>query len=63
MFSDPDALFIGHAGSRTVFPDDAKRLNRAALAEGLRKVLVRTISDSNGHPVFEIFRFEPQPGE
>jgi hypothetical protein len=63
MFSDPKALFIGHAAPRTVFPDVAQRLNQAARAAGLRKELVRAIPDSNGHPVFEIFRFEPQPGE
>jgi 4-amino-4-deoxy-L-arabinose transferase-like glycosyltransferase len=58
MFSDPNALFIGHTEPRMVFPDVAKRLDQAALAAGLHKALLRTISDSNGHPVFEIFRLE-----
>ena len=58
MFSDPNALFIGHTESRTVFPDVAARLNQAAMAAGVRKQVLRTISDSNAHPVFEIFRFE-----
>ena len=39
-----------------VFPEIAQRLNQAVLAAGLRKELLRTIPDSNGRPVFEIFR-------
>jgi hypothetical protein len=56
MLSDPGALFIGHTEARTVFPEIAQRLNRAVLAAGLHKELLRTIPDSNGRPVFEIFR-------
>jgi 4-amino-4-deoxy-L-arabinose transferase-like glycosyltransferase len=56
MFSDPRALFIGHTEARTVFPEIAQRLNQAILAAGLHKELLRTVSDSNGRPVFEIFR-------
>lgn len=57
MLSDPNALFVDHVQELHVFPDVRKRLDRAALAAGYRNEPVRTISDSNGRPVFEIFRF------
>ena len=56
MFSNPRALYIGHTGPRVVFPDRVKRMEQAVLAAGLHKADLRIISDSNGHPVFEIFR-------
>jgi hypothetical protein len=57
MLSDPSALFVDHVTELHVFPDVRKRLDRAAQAAGYRNEPVRTISDSNGRPVFEIFRF------
>jgi hypothetical protein len=34
-------------------------LDRFASMTGYRRELIRTIADSNGRPVFEIFRFTP----
>lgn len=56
MFSDPNAIFVGHVPSREVTAGVGRRLDRAAAEWGLRKVLIRGIADSNGRPVFEVFR-------
>ncbi len=61
MFSDPNAVYVGHVPSREVTPGVGKRLERAAAASGLRKELVRSIADSNGRPVFEVFRLVKLP--
>jgi hypothetical protein len=58
MLSDPKAVFLDHVAEQHVFPGVRGRLDRAALAAGYREVPLGTISDSNGRPVFEMFRFE-----
>jgi len=57
MLSDPNALFVDHVPDRHVMPDVRERLDRTAAAAGYRKEMLRTISDSNGRAVFEIFCF------
>ncbi len=59
MLEVPAPVFICHTKGREVFPDTTGRLERAALRLGYRKNVVRTISDSNGRPVFEMVQFEP----
>jgi len=61
MFSDPNALFVGHVPSREVTPGIGKRLEQAAAAAGLQKEMIRSIADSNGRPVFEVFRLVKSP--
>jgi hypothetical protein len=56
MFTDPQGLFAGHVREREVFTGAGERLIAAAASLGFHKELVRTISDSNGRAVFEIFR-------
>jgi 4-amino-4-deoxy-L-arabinose transferase-like glycosyltransferase len=58
MLEVPAPVFLCHTKGREVFPDTTGRLERAALRLGYRKGSVRTISDSNGRPVFEIVRFD-----
>lgn len=58
MLSDSKALFAGHVPAREVLAGVSQRLDRAAESAGYRKHLLRTIADTNGRPVFEIFRFE-----
>lgn len=58
MLEVPAPVFICHAKGREVFPDTTERLERAALRLGYRKSVVRSISDSNGRPVFEIIQFD-----
>ena len=56
ILNDRDALFVGHVESREVEPGVRKRLAEAAERAGLHKEVLQTIFDSNGRPVFEIFR-------
>jgi 4-amino-4-deoxy-L-arabinose transferase-like glycosyltransferase len=58
LFSEPDALFVGHVKEREAYIGVRERIEKAAQAAGYRKDLVRIVNDSNGRPVFEIFRFE-----
>jgi hypothetical protein len=57
MLSDPSALVLDHVPEKEVFPEVGARLDRAAESFGYRRVVVRTIADSNGRPMFEILRF------
>ncbi len=58
MFSDSDALFIGHTEPRMVFPGQCQAAEPEPLWRPVcgRCWILRIIPDSNGHPVFEIFR-------
>lgn len=59
MFSDPSAIFIDHVRSRETSKGVRDQFDRSALAAGRREQLIRSIPDSNGRPVFEIFRLAP----
>jgi hypothetical protein len=60
MLSDTSAIWLGHAAGREAFPGVDAHLERFAFMAGYRRELIRTIADSNGRPVFEIFRFRPE---
>jgi hypothetical protein len=60
MLRNPRALFVGHAAAREEFSGVAEHLRTAAAAAGYEQGPVRTIADSNGRPVFELFRFQPK---
>lgn len=54
--SDPEALYVGHVPGRETFAGGRERLEQAAASTGYRKEILRVIQDSNGRPVFELFR-------
>ena len=56
MFSDRGGLFITHAGKREVFSGVRKRFDESAAAAGCQEDSVRVIPDSNGRPVFDVFK-------
>jgi 4-amino-4-deoxy-L-arabinose transferase-like glycosyltransferase len=56
MFADRGALYITHAEKREVFSGVHKRFDAAAAASGCHEDSVQTIPDSNGRPVFEVFK-------
>jgi hypothetical protein len=56
MFRDPDGLFIAHAEKRENFTGVRQRFDQVANAAGCHEDSLQTIPDSNGRPVFEIFR-------
>jgi len=58
MLTDPQGVFVGHVKSREAFVGVGERLARYAGAHGFRREVISTITDSNGRPVFEVFRFE-----
>ena len=62
MLQDPEGLILDHVRGREVFPNVGARLDRAARALGLRRIVVQTIPDSNGRPRFEILRFAREDG-
>jgi 4-amino-4-deoxy-L-arabinose transferase-like glycosyltransferase len=55
MLADSNALFVAHTEKRQNFPEVRHRFDQAAEAAGCRQESLRTIPDSNGRPVFEIF--------
>lgn len=57
MLTVPSPLFICHTKRYEVFSGAAERLENAARQLGYQKEVVRTISDTNGRPVFELVRF------
>jgi hypothetical protein len=57
--ADPEGLIVGHVQERELFTHNGQRLIDLANAMGYRKQVLRTIADSNGRPVFEIFHFSP----
>ena len=59
MLSDPSALWVDHVADREIYRGVGANLERFASAAGYRRELLRTVSDSNGRPVFQIFRFSP----
>ena len=57
MLSDEDAVWVDHVPAREAFPGSGANLQKFAEGAGYRRVLLQTVTDSNGRPVFEIFRF------
>jgi hypothetical protein len=56
MMAEKDALFITHAEKRETFKGIHMRFDEAAAAVGCHETSVQTIPDSNGRPVFRIFK-------
>jgi hypothetical protein len=50
-------VFVTHVPGLENFPEVRPNLARAAAERGLRKEPIKIVPDSNGRPVFEIFRF------
>lgn len=61
MVADPHGLFVTHVAVREMFHGARARLENAAVARGLHKRVIQTIPDSNGRPVFELWRFAAAP--
>lgn len=59
MVADPDGLFVTHVAAREMFKGVRGRIEAAAALAGYSKHVVQTIPDSNGRPVFELWRFSP----
>jgi Dolichyl-phosphate-mannose-protein mannosyltransferase len=57
VFSNQDAIFVTHVVGRENWPEVRTNLDREAAAHGVRKEIVKIVPDSNGRPVFEVFKF------
>ncbi len=57
MVDDRDAVFLGHVPGKEYFQGVGARLERFASTKGLHKEVTQVINDSNGKPMFQIFRF------
>lgn len=57
MAADQNSIFIGHVAGQEVFEGSRERVARAAESAGLHKQILQIIPDSNGRPMFEIFRW------
>ena len=55
--SNPAHLFVGHTAGNEFFPGATAKLETAAASLGYRRELLRTVTDSRGKPLFEIYRF------
>lgn len=60
VLADRDAIFVGHVPEQEVFKGVSERLVKSAEMAGLSKQEIETISDSNGRPMFDIFRIVPR---
>jgi hypothetical protein len=56
MILDREGIWVGHAAGREAFAGGGARLAARAAQLGLRRETVRTVTDSNGRPVFELWR-------
>jgi hypothetical protein len=52
---DPQAVFVDHVPGRQYLPGSAARLDEIAKPLGLRRIQLRTISDSRGRSQMEVF--------
>ena len=59
MVRPPNHVFILHTDPYEVFAGVNARLRRMLDAYGYRKEMLNVVLDSNGRPVFEVFRIRP----
>ncbi len=60
MLSRKDAIWIGHTEGNEILSGVSARLLEFAQASGHRKQVLRVISDRDGRPIFEIYRFRAE---
>lgn len=58
MVGSSETLFIQHTEDKQIFPGANDRFREAAQRQGYVERIERTIDDSKGRPVFELFRFQ-----
>jgi len=57
VLANSNSIFVAHVPEREAFQGVNERLDRFAESAGYRKQMIEVVPDSNGRPVFEIFRF------
>lgn len=61
MLADPQAAIVNHVAGKETDPEAGKRVAAAAQVRGLEKQILALVPDSNGRPVFEVYRYHPAP--
>ena len=56
--AEPASVFVAYAKGREVFPAVKRLVTECAEGAGYRRVVLETVRDSRGRPVFEIYRFQ-----
>jgi hypothetical protein len=59
MLTDTQGLFVNHLTGQEFFPRLGQALEADAQASGYHKQPLQTVPDSNGRPVFEVYRYIP----
>jgi len=57
IVSSPRHLFVAHTPEMTFLPEIRAHLERQARQSGFEEEHLATISDRNGRPTFDVFRF------
>ncbi len=57
ILQDPRGIFVARVPGLQQYPDAGNRVVALAHSAGYEKRVLRTIEDSNGRPVFEVYRF------
>jgi hypothetical protein len=57
VLANSNSIFVAHVPEREAFQGVNERLDRFAESAGYGKQMIEVVPDSNGRPVFEIFRF------
>jgi hypothetical protein len=55
--AESDSLFVGHPNDIEIFKGVSATLLALAAEAGYRREMLAEISDRNGRPMFEVFRF------
>ncbi|HLH38361.1 MAG TPA: glycosyltransferase family 39 protein [Bryobacteraceae bacterium] len=62
MLHDPQGMFLAHVPAAEVNRGVGARFDKEIAARGLEKRVLRTVYDSNGRPMFKIFKLQPATG-
>jgi 4-amino-4-deoxy-L-arabinose transferase-like glycosyltransferase len=60
VLANPYALFVAHVRSEEIFPHVGEQFESILQAECYEKTDLRLVRDSNGRPIFELFRIQRQ---
>jgi len=57
MLETPNAIFVSFTDNHEMFPHVNERMRRLAEDAGYEREAITTVTDGNGRPTFEIFRY------
>ncbi len=63
ILADRRAVFVTHVRDKRFFPKTDEHLESAAATRGYERLVLATVADSKGRPVFEVYRFGAAGGQ